>query len=433
MKIATLSIGDEVIFGEIADTNASFIAARLYDIGLKVRHHLAVGDVEGDIVEAIRTLAATCEAVIATGGLGPTIDDITARAAAKATDRRLVLNETALAHLKEFLAKRGRALDSANEKQALLPAKSSLIANPSGTACGFHFQHNGCSFFFLPGVPKEMERMVEESIIPLLRERRKQGKTIRVKVLKVFGVPEAQLDTMLKGVTESDSPVTVAFQVDFPQILVKLRAEGDSEMHTIAALDEVCRKSREILHGHLFAEDNETMDSVVAALFREKGLTVSLAESCSGGLVAKRITDTPGCSAYFLEGAVTYSNAAKMRNLAVSLQLLEEMGSVSSEVAMAMARGMRKLSGSDIALAVTGVAGPDGGTSEKPVGTVFIALAAHDRCHAKRYQFTGNRAEIRDISSFMALDWLRRYLLLGGISVYANGRCPFPETPCSGE
>lgn len=411
MKIATLSIGDEVVFGEIVDTNAPFIASRLYDIGLKVRQHFTVGDVEGDIMEAIRTTAATSDAVIATGGLGPTIDDITARAAAKATDRRLALNEAALTHLKEFLTKRGRSLDTANERQALLPAKSSLIPNPTGTACGFHFQFNGCSFFFLPGVPKEMARMVEESVIPLLRELNTQAKIIRVKVLKVFGVPEAQLDTLLAGVTEPGSPVTVAFQVDFPQILVKLRSEGDNEMHVSAALDEACRKSMAILHRHLFAEDDETMDSVVAALFRKKGLTLSLAESCSGGLVAKRITDIPGSSTYFLEGSVTYSNAAKMHSLGICSQLLGEKGAVSSEVAMAMARGMRKLSGSDIALAVTGVAGPDGGTPEKPVGTVFIALATHSCCQAKRYQFTGNRSEIRAITAFMALDWLRRYLL----------------------
>jgi nicotinamide-nucleotide amidase len=366
--------------------------------------------VEGDIIAAIRTLAATNEAVIVTGGLGPTIDDITARAAANATDSRLALNETALTHLREFLAKRGRTLDPANEKQALLPAKSNLIPNPNGTACGFQFQYKGCIFFFLPGVPKEMARMVDESIIPFLRERQTDGKIIRVKVLKVFGVPEAQLDTMLRGIAGPGSPVSVAFQVDFPQILVKLRAEGDNEMQIVTALDETCRKCREILHRHLFAEDGETMDSVVAALFRDKGLTLSLAESCSGGLVAKRITDIPGSSSYFLEGAVTYSNAAKMRNLGISPQLLEDKGAVSSEVAMAMARGMRKHSGSDIALAVTGVAGPDGGTSEKPVGTVLIALAAHNSCHTKRYRFAGNRAEIRAITSFMALDWLRRYL-----------------------
>jgi nicotinamide-nucleotide amidase len=411
MKVATLSIGDEVVLGEIVDTNAPYIASRLYDIGLKVRQHFAVGDVEGDIIEAIQALAATSEAVIVTGGLGPTIDDITARAAAKATGRRLILNETALTHLKGFLAKRGRTLDPANEKQTLLPAKSSLIPNPTGTACGFYFQYKGCSFYFLPGVPNEMKLMVQESVIPLLRELNTLEIFIRVKVLKVFGVPEAQLDTLLAGVTEPGSPVKVAFQVNFPQILVKLRAEGDNKKLVAAALDEACRKSREILHRHLIAEDEETMDSVVAALFREKGLTLSIAESCSGGLLSKRITDIPGSSAYFLEGAVTYSNTAKMHNLHVSPQLLEEKGAVSSEVAMAMARGMRKLSGSDIALAVTGIAGPDGGTPEKPVGTVFIALATQSFCQAKKYRFNGNRVEIKAVTSFMALDWLRRYLL----------------------
>jgi nicotinamide-nucleotide amidase len=411
MKIATLSIGDEVVFGEIVDTNAAFIADRLYDIGLKVQRHLTVGDIEDDIIDAIQTLSASSNAVIATGGLGPTIDDITARAAAKVSGRRLVLNEEALTHLREFIGRMGRTVHPANEKQALLPAKSTLIHNPTGTACGFLLQHNGCDFFFLPGVPGEMARMLEESVIPLIRQRCTQEKFIRVKLLKVFGLPEAEMDTLLSGVTGHDSAVTVAFQVDFPQIIVKLRAEGDNEERIVTELDEVCRKTSEKLQGYLFGEDGESMDSVVASLFREKGLTLSLAESCTGGLIAKRITDIPGSSAYFLEGVITYTNAAKIRILGVSPQLLEEQGAVSSEVAMAMARGMRKLSGSDIALAITGVAGPDGGREEKPVGTVFIAMATHSGCQTKKYRFSGDRCRIRTIASFMALNWLRRHLL----------------------
>jgi len=411
MRIATLSIGDEVVFGEIIDTNAPFIAARLYDIGLKVQRHLAVGDVEQDIIEAIRDLAASCDAVIATGGLGPTIDDITARAAAKASERRLALNDTALAHLTEFLAKRGRNVSPANEKQALLPAKSGLIHNPTGTACGFHFQFNSCLFVFLPGVHSEMVRMLGETVIPLISERRTQEKFIRIKLLKVFGVPEAEMDSLLRGVAEHGSQVTVAFQVAFPEILVKLRAEGDDERETVLALDSACLRAREILQGRIFAEDEATMDTVVAALFREKGITLSLAESCTGGFVAKRITDIPGSSDYFLEGAVTYSNTAKIRLLGVSPQILDEKGAVSSEAALAMARGMRKQSGSDIALAVTGIAGPAGATPEKPVGTVFIALATSSGCQAKMYRFAGNRGEIRTVATFMALNWLRRHLL----------------------
>ena len=411
MRIATLSIGDEVVFGEIIDTNAPFIAARLYDIGLKVQRHLAVGDVEQDIIEAIRDLAASCDAVIATGGLGPTIDDITARAAAKASERRLALNDMALAHLTEFLAKRGRNVSPANEKQALLPAKSGLIPNPTGTACGFHFQFNSCLFVFLPGVPSEMVRMLGETVIPLISERRTQEKFIRIKILKVFGVPEAEMDTLLRGVAEHGSQVTVAFQVAFPEILVKLRAEGDDERETVLALDSACLRAREILQGRIFAEDEATMDTVVAALFREKGITLSLVESCTGGFVAKRITDIPGSSDYFLEGAVTYSNTAKIRLLGVSPQILDEKGAVSSEAAMAMARGMRKQSGSDIALAVTGIAGPAGATPEKPVGTVFIALATSSGCQTKMYRFAGTRGEIRTVATFMALNWLRRHLL----------------------
>jgi len=411
MRITTLSIGDEVVFGEIVDTNAPWIAAHLYDIGLKVQRHLTVGDIEQDIIDAIQTLAGSSDVAIVTGGLGPTVDDLTARAAAKASERRLALNETALEHLKEFLAKRGRSVSPANEKQALIPAKSGLIPNPTGTACGFHFVLNGCVFFFLPGVPSEMKRMIDESVIPLIRERFPLEKIIRIKVLKIFGLPEAEADTLLQGIIKTGSPVTVAFQVAFPEIRVKLRAEGDNEHETSQTLDEAYGKALGILRDHLFAEDEDTMDSVVAALFREKGITLSLAESCTGGYMAKRITDIPGSSAYFLEGVVTYSNDAKMRTLGVSPQLLEEKGAVSSEVAMAMARGMRKKTGSDVALAITGIAGPDGGSTEKPAGTVFIALATSSGCQTKMYRFAWDRDGVRTITTFMALNWLRKHLL----------------------
>jgi nicotinamide-nucleotide amidase len=411
MRIATLSIGDEIVFGEIVDTNAPWIAARLYDIGQKVMRHLAVRDVEQEIADVIRSLAGMSDFVIATGGLGPTTDDLTARAAAKASDRQLVLNESALEHLKGFLAKRGRSVTPANEKQALIPAKAGLIPNPAGTACGFHFSLKGCDFIFLPGVPAEMKRMMDESVIPMLLERRPPEKVIRVKVLKLFGLPEAEVDSLLKGITNPRSPVTVAYQAVFPEIRVKLRAEGDNEKEAFQNLEGVYRKALEILKDHLFAEDEETMDSVVAALFRDKGVTLAISESCTGGYMAKRITDIPGSSAYFLEGVVTYSNAAKMRMLGVSPRLLEEKGAVSPEVATAMAKGMREISGSDIALAITGIAGPEGGSSEKPAGTVFIALSTASDCNAKMYRFSWDRDGVRTMTVFTALNRLRRHLL----------------------
>ncbi len=411
MRIATLSIGDELIFGEIVDTNAPFIAARLYDMGLKVTRHLAVGDVEAEITAALQSLAAASDTVIVTGGLGPTGDDVTARAAAKACGRRLVLNDEALAHLRDFLGKRGKGVDSANEKQALIPAKASLIPNPTGTACGFYFPLHESICYFLPGVPAEMKRMLEESVFPLVRARLAEKKVVRDKVFKLFGLQEAEVDTLLKGVVAPGSPLQLAFRVDFPEIQVKLRAEGDDAEEVTELLEGSSAKVRKKLHRYIFAEDDETIDSMVAALFREKGLTLALAESCTGGLVAKRITDIPGSSAYFLEGAVTYDNAAKTRELGISAELLREKGAVSSEVAMAMAKGMRKRAGSDIALAVTGIAGPAGGTPEKPVGTVFLAISTNSGCQAKGYRFPGGRNEIRTVTAFMALDWLRRHLL----------------------
>ncbi|HEX9024305.1 MAG TPA: competence/damage-inducible protein A [Geobacteraceae bacterium] len=411
MRIATLSIGDEVAFGEIVDTNAHYIAGRLFDHGLKVAERRTVGDVVEDIAAAVSGLAETSEMVIATGGLGPTNDDVTAAAVAKAADSRLLLNDGALAHLSAFLAERGRDVDSANKKQAFLPEGSELIPNPVGTACGFHLLIKGCDFYFLPGVPKEMTRMIEESVIPMLRRRNTRNRALRVKVLKLFGLPEAEAGLLLEGLGGRGSPVKIAFQVEFPEIRVKLRAEGDDEEQAAFLLDEMCRRVRDRLHGYVFAEDDETMDTTVAALFREKCLSLALAESCTGGLLAKRITDVPGSSAYFLEGAVTYSNTAKTRVLGLPPHLLEEQGAVSSEVAMAMAVGMRNLTGSDISLAVTGIAGPDGGTPGKPVGTVFIALSTHSGCQAKGFRFSGSREEIRTITSFTALDWLRRHLL----------------------
>ncbi len=411
MKIATLSIGDEIIFGEIVDTNAPYIARRLYDEGIRVWRHLAAGDMDDDIAAAILGLAETSQAVIATGGLGPTSDDLTTAAAAKAANMPLLLNDKALAHLDDFLAKRGRKVDPANKKQALIPEGSDLIPNPTGTACGFHLPINGCDFYFLPGVPKEMTRMIEESVIPMLRKRVTRNRILRVKVLKLFGLPEAEAGLLLEGLVDENSPVKIAFQVEYPEIRVKLRAEGDDNEEADLLLDEASRRTREKLAEYVFAEDDATIDSVVADLLHKRGLTLSLAESCTGGLLAKRITDMPGSSAYFLEGAITYSNAAKTRVLGVSSQLLEEKGAVSPEVAAAMAEGMRGLCGSDIAIAVTGIAGPDGGTPDKPVGTVFIALSTHAGSKTKGYRFFGSRHEIRNITTFSALDLLRRHLL----------------------
>lgn len=410
MKIATLSIGDELVFGEVLDTNSSHIAAMLYDVGIKVQRHLLVGDNEPDIMESIETLAERSEAVIVTGGLGPTADDLTARAAAKVTGRRLILNDEALIHMREFIGKGGGEFHAATERQALLPAKSTIIPNPTGTACGFIITWNGHYLIFLPGVPSEMARMLEDTVLPFLQERLRQKVAIRTKVFTLFGISEAEIDQVIRDVPDSDNGLSVAFRVRFPTIDVKLRGEGDGEAAVMAILEKAATVIRERLGDFIVAEDGATLDEEVARLFREKGLTVSLAESCTGGLIAKRLTDVAGSSAYFLQGAVVYSNAAKTRMLKVPETVINENGAVSAETAKAMALGAKTVAGSDIALAVTGVAGP-GATEEKPAGTVFIALADRKGCTVKGYHFRGDRRQVRNLTAFTALDWLRRYLL----------------------
>lgn len=411
MNVSTLSIGDELMCGEVIDTNAAAIAARLYACGMKVRRHLTVGDTEAEIVAAIQSLAAASDAVIISGGLGPTVDDITARAAAQATGDRQVMNDEALTHLRNFAGKLGGPLHPQNERQALLPAAATVIPNPTGTACGFILTYGGCSLFFLPGVPGEMTRMLEETVVPALRQRLSRNRCLRTGVLKVLGPSEAEVDALLADLADPDAGVSLAYGVSFPEIFVKIRVEGENAEAVAAALARTSEGARQKLGASVYAEDDETMDSVVAKLFREKAVTLSLAESCTGGLVAKRITDVPGSSAYFLTGVVTYANTAKSGVLGVSPELLEEKGAVSAEVASAMAQGVHHLSGSDIALAVTGIAGPEGGTPDKPVGTVYIALATRAGCRTKLFRFHGNRQEIRTITAFVAMNWLRTYLL----------------------
>lgn len=411
MKISTLSIGDEVLFGEIVDTNAPHIASRIYDNGFKVRRHLCVGDSEPDIMEAVEELACHNDFVIATGGLGPTVDDLTARSVARAVGRRLVLNEEALKHLRERYRIMGRELLQSAEKQALLPSKVTLIPNPGGTASGFIVPHKGCFLMFMPGVPAEMKRMLEETVIPFILSRAKRSGFIRTRTMRVLGLGEPQIESLLKDLARPKEGVEIAYCVSFPEVEVKLRGEGEDQTRLDRLLAETADKARERLGVHLVAEGGETIDGVVAALFRRKGVTLALAESCTGGLIAKRVTDLAGSSGYFLEGAVTYGNDAKVRRLNVPAELLAKQGAVSAATAMAMARGVRSASGSDIGLAVTGIAGPDGGTEEKPVGTVFLALATGGDCKAKRYHFNWSRERIRTMTAYTALDWLRRHLM----------------------
>ena len=412
MKISTLSIGDELVCGQLTDTNAGTIASLLLEEGLRVQRHLAVGDNEPDIIGALDDLGRFSGAVIVTGGLGPTADDLTSLSAARATGRRLVVNEEARTHVRLMSGRlENLIVCPLSDKQAMIPSKSVLIPNPTGTACGFHLMHNGCFMFFLPGVPSEMIVMLRDTVIPFILERVPHKRVIRTVTLNLFGPCEAEVDELLKGIAMPEQGLKLGICVTFPWMKVTLRGEADSDEMVADLLTPAVRTVRERLNEYCFSSDEVSMDDAVAELFRDRSLTLSLAESCSGGLIAKRITDIPGSSRYFCEGVVTYSNAAKMRLLGVPAELLNSSGAVSSECASAMAQGIRLASGSDLGVATTGIAGPDGGSQDKPVGTVFISLAAADGCWTKRFQFSGNRDEIRTLTAWTVLDWLRRYLL----------------------
>jgi nicotinamide-nucleotide amidase len=406
VRLATLSIGDELLTGEVVDTNAAQIAGRLFDLGLAAGRHLTVPDDEAAIAAALGELAGDYDAVVVTGGLGPTPDDLTAAAAARAAGVPLEPSAEALAHLARFSERVPGGLHPSNDRQALVPSGAPLIANPLGTACGFILRLGGAEFFFLPGVPFEMLRMLEESVLPALLERGGADRGLR-RTLKIFGISEAAAAAELAGLLPEGSPVQLAYCVKFPEIHLILRSPaGQAQL-----LEDAAAAVRERLGRYLFAEDAGSLDTVLAALFRETGATLGLAESCTGGLIAARITETAGSSAWFLEGVVSYSNAAKNRLLRVPRELIDSLGAVSAEVAVAMAQGAREGSGADLALSVTGIAGPDGGSPEKPVGTVFIALADRDGCQVKHYQFPGDRERVRSITCFTALNLVRKRLL----------------------
>ncbi|WP_407058541.1 competence/damage-inducible protein A [Syntrophotalea acetylenica] len=406
MNIAVLTTGDELVNGEMSDTNTARIAQLLGAWGYAVRESRAVGDDEAEIEAALHDMTARREVIIGTGGLGPTDDDLTARVAARTFGRRLVLNEEALAQIRRFFEQKNREMHPRNEKQALLPQKSVILPNRLGTAPGFYLRHGNCDLFFLPGVPREMITMLEEQVLPRLQERSGGSTPLQERILKVFGLSEPKIEELFVQAPLAQG-VQLAYGVDFPFVHVKLRASGSEAGEQ---LDRAELHARKLLEPFVFAVGKETLAANVARMLTDANLTLALAESCTGGLVSQMLTDIPGASRFLERGAVTYSNSAKRDWLQVPDEILRQDGAVSRACARAMALGIRQSAGTDLGLAVTGIAGPDGGTPEKPVGTVFLALSAADQERVQGYRFSGDREQIRRISACMALEWLRRYL-----------------------
>ena len=404
MRIAILTIGDELLNGDLADTNTAAIAQRLADHSLPVREAATSSDLEDDIIVALQRLANANDAVIVTGGLGPTEDDRTSKAAARAFNRSLSLNDKALEQIRTRFRTWRREMHPRNEKQALLPARSTVIANNNGTAPGFHLQSDQSDLFFMPGVPLEMLAMLEEFIIPSLLKSFPHPPLQCRRVMSVFGLAEPDVEARINRTGLPDG-VELAFNVESSIVQVKLQAHGEKAQKLIDQAELVVHQT---LGAHVVGIDEVTLTSNTARAISIADVTLALAESCTGGLIAKLLTDQPGASRFLERSVVSYANSAKISCLKVAPEIIDQHGAVSAECAKAMAKGVRAEAHTDIGLAVTGIAGPAGGTEDKPVGTVYLAITSPWEERVERFKFFGNRDQIRLRAAYTALDWLRR-------------------------
>ena len=409
LRCEILSTGDEVLTGMIADTNAAFLADQMGSLGFEVLRHTTVGDDRAILEETFRALGARADVVLCTGGLGPTVDDLTTEVAAGILGVGMKLDEAALAYMEGLWKSRGRVMPENNRKQAMLPEPADVLTTPIGTAPGFSVQIGKACFFFMPGVPREMKKMFAEQVIPRLQKLRSEPTVFDVRVYRSFGLTESAADQALSNIETLFPGVKLGFRAHFPEIQNKLTVKGADIVEARASLEAAADEVKKRIGPHIFS-DGEPIEAVIGAALRRDKATVSTAESCTGGMIAQLITNVPGASEYFDRGFVTYTAASKHELLGVPEALIAELGVVSEECARAMAEGAKAVAKTTYAISVTGVAGPDGGTDEKPVGLVYIGLAGPKGTVVRRINWPGQREQIRGIASMVGLDLLRRAL-----------------------
>ena len=409
-----LTIGDELLRGEIVDSNKAFLSERLLSLDIETHYHASVRDVPADMIDAFHRAAERSDVVLVSGGLGPTRDDLTAEVLARSFGLELRLDTEALAGIRDFFARVGREMTENNQSQACFPEGAEVLSNPIGTAPGFALeasrQGSRAVFFCLPGVPREMKRMVDEQVLPRLSRRLGGSHVVRARLLRTFGIGESSLDAELADIATSGD-VSLGFRTHFPENYLRPVARAATAAEAEDKLEKVCRALRDRLGPVLYGEGDDGLEVVAGRLLSERRLTLAAAESCTGGLVAELLTQVPGSSGYFRGGVVAYANEAKRDLLGVPEALLAEHGAVSEPVARAMASGARERFGADLAVATTGISGPGGGSDEKPVGLVHVALADAGGVHADHFVFPLDRERHRRMTAALALDWTRRRLL----------------------
>jgi nicotinamide-nucleotide amidase len=412
MKAFIVTIGDEILIGQTLNTNAAYIGEKLTNSNVSVVGSSVVPDDKELVVSEFERVSKLCDIVIVTGGLGPTHDDITRDSIVSFFETELVVDNEVLSDIKKFFEIRKRELTKTNEDQALIPKIAVAIRNPRGTAPGFWIENKSKIFVAMPGVPYEMKGMIEEFVMPRINEIiGSKNRILLIKNLLTTGIPESMLYDRLGNVQELLSGAKLAFLPSQFGVKMRITVENKTSEDAQNRLDEIEQKIRTLVGRFIFGKNNESLEEVVAKLLIDRGLKLSTAESCTGGLIANRLTNINGSSRYFERGIVAYTNAAKVELLHVDEDSIATNGAVSMEVARQMAEGIKSVSGSDIGLAVTGIMGPTGGSAAKPVGTVFIGICDDKICTAKEFHFGDDRLLNKDRTSQAALEMLRRNLL----------------------
>ena len=405
MTCAVLSIGTELTRGELVNTNASWLASGLTELGFEVTEHCVVDDDKGRIIAALERLARNAKIIVCTGGLGPTTDDLTTEAVAATLGVELERDEPSLDYIRRRFEKIGRTMNESNAKQADFPVGATVLANPIGTAAGFKVEVRGAHAFFMPGVPREMRRMFEEQIVPRIRDLApNDSHQIHY---RTFGLAESAVGDKLAGVEAAFPGVTIGYRAHFPEIEVKVLARGADRSAAVDLAERASTEVRARLGEVIYGNGEDTFAGVVGRALRTRGWTLAIAESCTGGLVGHLLTKEPGASDYLLLDAVTYANSAKQAVLGVDEDALRGHGAVSAEVATRMADGARRVSGADVALAITGIAGPTGGTDAKPVGLVYLAVSCAKGTVVKEQIFPGERHWIQTLAAYAGLSMVR--------------------------
>lgn len=407
MNAEIICIGTELLLGHIVNTNASFIASRLAEIGIDHYFQTTVGDNPKRLFDTIKSALDRSDIVITTGGLGPTVDDITTQVIAEVFGKELVMEKGVLKDINVFFGKIGRKVPKGTLRQAFIPEGAKWLRNPYGTAPGLIIKEGAKTLIALPGPPREMEPMMTDHIIPYLKKI-SDGWTIKSRSIRLIGLAEAAVNEKVKDLLAMSGAVTVGIYAKQREVELKVMTKQKNEKLADIAISGIEQIIKKRLKDYIYGTDNETLEEIAGKLLLKKKRTVAVAESCTGGLISSLLTNIPGSSGYFREGLIAYSNEVKIRDLGIPLENIKKYGAVSPQVAAKMANGIRKKASADIGIGVTGIAGPGGGTKTKPVGLVYIALASKNRIICEQFNFAGSRLEIKSQAARSALDLLRK-------------------------